>query len=259
MKTAGIKFLNETYMLDHEVISPFFTMKELIDAKKEMRQHNPANNSSYITDEGDCYKIYGKTFGANGKETSLTCYAISRLATKPVLLYPIIDNDAKKLSDKTIKTIEQMGKIKVLYNSFKMETFDTKDVSDDIRSARFVYNLLCKYGEKRCALCGCRIDQLIQAAHIWPVADIKKTNLSFDEKRDVASDAENGIWLCENHHKLFDSNLIKINKETGKVEISTSMMEGNLDFINYITTSKCIDLSSKMKEFFLLRYSRSMN
>lgn len=255
MKTAGIRFLNESYMLNKQILEPFNSMKELINTKREMRKYNPSNKSSYITDEGDCYNIYGKTFGANGKETSLTCYAISRLADKPVNLYPIIDNETTKLSDKTINTIQQMGKITVLYDTFTMELSSDKPVSEDIRSAKFIYNLLCKYGDKHCALCDCQIDSLIQAAHIWPVSDIKKTNLSFNDKKDKASDAENGIWLCENHHKLFDCNLLTINQETGDIILSDTLAENGINFINYITTLKQITLSSKMKEYFMLRYN----
>ncbi len=255
MKTAGIRFLNESYMLDKEILEPFYSMQELIETKREMRKYNPANKSSYITDEGDCYHIYGKTFGANGKETSLTCYAISQLTNKPVTLYPIIDNDTTKLSDKTINTIQQMGKIKVLYDSFAMESSSDKAVVEGIRSAKFIYNLLCKYSEKHCAMCNCQIDRLIQAAHIWPVSDIKKANLSTNDKKSKASDAENGIWLCENHHKLFDSDLLIINND-GKIAISDTLVENDMNYVNDITTIKQIKLSANMKEYLSLRYNK---
>ena len=147
-----------------------------------------------------------------------------------------------------------MGKITVLYDTFTMELSGDKPVSEDIRSAKFIYNLLCKYGEKHCALCDCQIDSLIQAAHIWPVSDIKKAKLSFNDKKDKASDAENGIWLCENHHKLFDSNLLTVNQETGDIILSDTLAENSINFINYITTLKQIKLSTKMKEYFMLRY-----
>lgn len=254
MKTAGIRFLNESFMLQNEILEPFKSMKELIEAKKEMRLRNPANKSSYITDDGNVYNIYGKTFGANGKETSLTCYAISRLADKPVVLYPIIDNETRRLSDKTVNTIQQMGKIKVLYDSFEMEMSQDKPVTEDIRSAKFIYNLLCKYGEKHCALCNCQIDSIIQAAHIWSVSDIKKAKISFEEKKLRASDADNGIWLCENHHKLFDAHLIRISHENGNVMISKTLNEESVDFINYITTLNTITLTAKMQEYLSLRY-----
>ena len=257
MKTAGIRFLNESYMLNSQVLESFKSMKELINAKREMRKYNPANKSSYITDEGDRYNIYGKTFGANGKETSLTCYAISHLADKPVTLYPIIDNETTRLSEKTINTIQQLGKITILFDTFTMDLSSDKPIVEDIRSAKFIYNLLCKYGEKHCALCDCQIDSLIQGAHIWPVSDIKKASLTLEDKKDRASDSENGIWLCENHHKLFDSNLITINQETGEVNVSNALTEKHKEFINYITTFKQISLSEKMKKYFELRNGNS--
>ena len=54
----------------------------------------------------------------------------------------------------------------------------------------------------------CKIDRIIQAAHIYPVASIRKRDdLEFEEKFKLAVDADNGMWLCENHHKLFDSGI----------------------------------------------------
>ena len=80
---------------------------------------------------------------------------------------------------------------------------------------------------------------------------------TLEDKKDRASDSENGIWLCENHHKLFDSNLITINQETGEVNVSNALTEKHKEFINYITTFKQISLSEKMKKYFELRYGNS--
>ena len=55
--------------------------------------------------------------------------------------------------------------------------------NNSLRSPRYIYNLLEKLGDKKCALCECEIPQIIQGAHIWPVADIKmNNNINQDEK-----------------------------------------------------------------------------
>ncbi len=52
---------------------------------------------------------------------------------------------------------------------------------------------------------------MVEGAHIWPVADIKRAHyLSMDSKIECATDGDNGIWACENHHKMLDEDLLNI-------------------------------------------------
>jgi len=98
--------------------------------------------------------------------------------------------------------------------------------NDSLRSPAFIYNLLEKLGDKKCALCECEIPQLIQSAHIWPVANIKRTNnINQGQKLQSAIDGDNGIWLCNNHHRLFDINMILINEE-GRLNTSQTSGKG---------------------------------
>ena len=80
MKTVGIKFLNADFGLEHTILEEYKTVKEIIDARNNLRTSNSGNHSTYITDEGNYYHIYGKTFGANQKETILLCFAIFHLS-----------------------------------------------------------------------------------------------------------------------------------------------------------------------------------
>ena len=90
-------------------------------------------------------------------------------------------------------------------------------------------------GDKKCAFCGCEIPQIIEGAHIWPVVDIKQdTTLSQDEKLACALDGENGLWLCQNHHKLLDVNILRIT-EDGKVHYRSGISGLDLLFLKYIT------------------------
>lgn len=143
--------------------------------------------------------------------------------------------------------------IEILDNSYQFDN-DTSDyIKDNLRSPRFIYNLLNKFGgEKKCVLCNCKIDRIIQAAHIYPVASIRKRDdLDFDNKLRLAVDADNGIWLCENHHKLFDSGLIWF--EDGHLVISNKLNKEDLLYIKQVTAMDRIEskyVNDRMLAFF---------
>lgn len=65
------------------------------------------------------------------------------------------------------------------------------------RDRKFRIAVLTAYGRK-CAICRCAEEKLLEAAHIVAVADGGTDN------------PENGICLCANHHIMFDKELIKI-------------------------------------------------
>ena len=86
-------------------------------------------------------------------------------------------------------------------------------------------------------LCSCEIPQIIQAAHIWSVASIKRAdNINQEDKLQFAIDGDNGIWLCNNHHKLFDVNLIFISEE-GQVKYKSDIEVNHKSYL-YDTTIK---------------------
>ena len=242
MKTIGIKFANPDYGLEHTQLIAYSSVKDMINARNNLRSANSGNHSTYITDEGDYYHIYGKTFGANQKETTLLCFAISAITDKPVKLFQIVDNDSTEISEQDKQAIIDYSKrngnkeIEVLDDSYQFDNDTSDTVKDNLRSPQFIYNLLHKFGgEKKCALCNCKIDRIIQAAHIYPVAAIRRRNdLVFSEKLRLAVDGDNGIWLCENHHKLFDSDLIWF--EEGKLCISNKLNEEDILFVKQVTT-----------------------
>ena len=77
--------------------------------------------------------------------------------------------------------------------------------------------------------------ELIQGAHIWNISDIKRNAyLSEEEKLEHATDGDNGIWLCANHHKLFDENFFTFNSY-GQIIYRNDIKERDLSYINKIT------------------------
>lgn len=72
-----------------------------------------------------------------------------------------------------------------------------RTVSQWNRDKEFRWKVLDAYG-KQCAVCRCKEEKLLEAAHIKAVADGGN------------DDVRNGICLCANHHLMFDEKLIEI-------------------------------------------------
>lgn len=236
MMTVGFKFLN-LEKLDNKIY-PFTSIDDIMYTRKNNSSKNSSNNSTYITKSGyRDFDIYGKTYGANKYETTMFCYAISKLSinNENITLYEVLEKDLKELPQSCLDVIKQMGKIKVVATDMTLEKKAFVE-NDSLRSPRYIYNLLDKLGRKKCAFCDCEIPELIQGAHIWPVSNIKKNDLmSQEEKLACATDGNNGLWLCENHHKMFDENLLMINNE-GTIVFNSSLNINDLNFVQRITT-----------------------
>ncbi|SEG23729.1 HNH endonuclease signature motif containing protein [Algoriphagus boritolerans] len=237
MKTAGTIFLNEH---DHLGISinPFNSVSDIIVQRDFNRGKNKGNASSYVTiDENGILQIFGKTYGANKYETTLLCLAIYAISSQPMELYEIQEKELIKLPKDARNVILSLG-IKVITSNLILEREEFEN-NDSLRSPTYIYNLLEKLGDKKCCLCSCEIPQIIQGAHIWPVASIKRNSaLNNDLKLKHAINGDNGLWLCNNHHKLFDINLLYISKD-GKISYKTDIEQSHEDFvINFIANKQ---------------------
>lgn len=237
MKTAGFKFLNVPVELDGQ-ITAFTSIDDIIRARKENGEKNSGNNATYIIKNGRHeYDIFGKTYGANKYDTSLICYAISMVAqlTDNITLYEYNEKDLRELPAASLSVIRDMGRINIVNIDDEIEKRELYK-NDSLRSPRFNAHLLDKLGERHCVLCDCGISEIIQGAHIWPVADIKRTpTLSLDDKLKYATDGDNGLWMCQNHHKMFDSNILLLS-ETGDVSFKSDMSDEDMKYAESITT-----------------------
>ena len=111
---------------------------------------------------------------------------------------------------------------------------------------------------KTCHACGCEVEDILEAAHLWGVSEIKKetkSNISkvlniecmrdliegeykddlFYRKYMLANSGDNGVWLCKNHHGLFDNHHYCFDSKEGKVIYNLSAEIDAIDFINKIT------------------------
>lgn len=232
MKTAGTVFLNEEDNLENEVV-PFNSVEDITAQRNLNRGRNRGNRSTYVTaDEDNTWQIYGKTYGANKYETTLLALAIHGI-TAQLELYEIPEGNLRLLPDSAREVLIALG-ITVITSNLAIER-EQYLREDSLRSPTYIYNLLEKLGDKKCALCNCEIPQIIQGAHVWPVASIKNTaNINQAEKLEFALDGDNGLWLCNNHHKLFDIHYLYLNTE-GRIKYKSNITENEGDFICNVT------------------------
>lgn len=236
MCTVGFKFLNDRETIGIR-IQPFTSIEDLIYNRKINTGKNRSNNPTYITtNSSHNIEVYGKTFGANKYETSFICYALSILCNSDqnITLHQLVEGNLTILPAPCLDVIKQMGKIEFIQSDMTLEKI-YYDNNNSLRSPRYIYNLLDKLGSKHCALCNCQIPELIQGAHIWPVSAIKKAPvLTLEQRLEYALDGENGLWLCENHHKMFDEELLTFN-EYGEVLFRDDIDKKHLKFMHEVT------------------------
>ena len=156
--------------------------------------------------------------------------------------------------------------------------YETAKSKNILRNQELFKNNLRKKGiQTKCYLCGCEIENILEAAHLWGVADIRKSsneeinevlskdymkdlidlenthhNEQFYKKYILANSGDNGVWLCSNHHGLFDSNFYCFDSSEGKILFKLSATEEDKLFFNLITSNDKLPkeiLTDKTKEF----------
>lgn len=266
MMTAGVQFLNISQYY-HRTIVPYSNVDDLIVDRRDNQIGNASNNSSYVSKSSDRIQIYAKTFGASKYESTLLAIAVSHIADRPVELFNICEQNLKVLPQSSVKTINALGNVSLYNTSLFLDKHQPADEFEraKLRSASYLYNLYNRIGYKKCALCGCEIPEIIQGAHIWGVSQISHTDGLDEETRFAhAVSGNNGLWLCQNHHKLFDANIIMIDSN-GHVRIKDSLVAKDAAFIRDTTFKTSLDdaimtddfrwyLSKRNEELNLARY-----
>ena len=251
MATIGFKFLNASDNLIIR-IQPFNSIEDIIFNRRITAEKNRSNNSTFITKANrEEIEIYGKTYGANKYETTLICYAVSMLwkTGKNIKLYEVLEGDLKELPKSSLNIINKMGKIKIIPTDMILEKKIFEREEKNLRSPHYILNLFNKLGDKKCALCNCQIPELIQGAHILPVAIIKKMYfVSLEKRLEYALDGDNGLWLCENHHKLFDQGMISFD-DNGNILLKNNLDQRNKNFISEITKNNILPIEILTEKF----------
>ena len=233
-KTLGIDIINEKD-LRMSKIQPYNTFQDWKSAKINRQQYNMANNSSYAIEDEDGYTLYGKLYGANGKESSfIACQLanIAKNANKSLKFIPVKEHGTETISQTDEALLNYYG-IDTTSGSIILHKRQSEQ-STCRKQDEFKFNLLEKYGEKKCYLCDCDIESNIIASHIHRIADIDNSPLSNEEKRRQAVDADNGFWLCANHDKMFEHGIITFDRD-GNLIINDKLKDYQVSYINYIT------------------------
>lgn len=260
--TAGVDFLNiDRYY--HSSILPYRNIDDLIIDRRDNQTSNSSNNSSYVSKSSEKIQIYAKTFGASKYESTLLAIAISHIADRPIDLFNICEQDLTRLPQASLRTIATLGNISIHNTSLYLDRREYLEQSDRtvLRSASYLYNLFSRLGTKRCALCGCEIQEIIQGAHIWGVSQIARSSeFNDDAKFDHAVSGHNGLWLCANHHKLFDSNIILFDNE-GYVRIKDDLVTDDVAFIRGTTFRTSLEARILSDEFrgYLIRRNENLD
>ena len=247
MKTVGFDFMNEDILSSK--ILPFNSVEDLITARDANRSKNSGNNSTYITyAENHTMQIYGKVYGANKYESFFICMALYNIYDKGIEFYEICEQNLSELPKSCRDVLETLHRVHLIPTDMTMERNEFEK-DNSLRSPLYTYNLLQRLGKKKCAMCDCSIPEIIQGAHIWSVSSIKKTANTLSNKLNYATDGNNGLWLCQNHHKLFDENIIRLDAN-GHISYEKAAQNSEISsYIKYITTISAIDKAILTPQF----------
>ena len=301
--TIGINILNKEELFKSEtniqdnIQKEIKSVEEWINIRSVSQERNNSNKSSYLIEDEKSYIFYGKTFGANGRESIFILYLLAKLAkneNKKIYLYEVNDNGSSAIEssmrdeDKRFKKmLEHMGiiyyidSVDYVENDNQEKILNEKD-KDARHQAEFMRNLIIKFNAerdengriitnrkgnpiikealKKCYLCDCNIQKTIIASHIQRVTDINKLNISFEEKRKKATDADNGFWLCANHDKMFEYGIIIFDEKTGLLKMNLDNL--NQEQINYIenvtknTKVSMVHFTKQLKEYLKIHNDR---
>ena len=262
LSAAGISG-NWLEFLENEP-AKFQNIEKLIGVRNRLSKKN--NNASYVyfDSEEDAFFLFLKTYGASKYESFFLALAVINIEkNKRIEIRELEEGELTGLPIWAQRHIEDVSKGRVLCHSLEMEMDEHREpvimFPPSLRTPRYRVNVLKRCGSEICAFCEEKDSRNIQAAHIWDVHKIRVLALENEdniELWDYASDGYNGLWLCSEHHRPFDSNTLLIDEE-GCILFNTMISEKVIkNFRNSITKTK-IDQKFITKQFlFYLRKRR---
>jgi len=223
------------------------------------------NPDGTISTEKYIYRF--KSLGAQTYDSGITMWTLETLAKREnknlEFLLTLEHYGFRKSSDKIKITKDLTGPVKKLLERVgininyetdeeilqernrRLSAFEKAKKSNDLRNQLlFRNNLRAKGMQMKCAVCGCDIENLLEAAHLWGVSQIKDESGNiinkvlrldcmhdlidpdFNYKDDMfykryvlVNSGDNGVWLCSNHHTMFDKNYYCFESKFGRILI----------------------------------------
>lgn len=236
--TIGINILNVDQLSLPELVpfNSYFDLKHYRDRNTGRNRHNRA---TYFSEEKGQIELFAKTFGANQMESFILALVLRRLLpNKPLILFPVVDNDARTIARKQRDILVNAGvDFGETISNIDNRNIRLDSIGPDRDTPKYHYNLLKKYGDKKCLLCGCEMEHLIIGSHIERVTDIKNSAVYSDEEKiRRIVDGENGLWLCANHDKMFEYGMIYF--KNSKLCYRNGLRETDRSFVNYSMMSE---------------------
>lgn len=285
------KYANDLLMISRTKRDNMPSYLKKINKKYNISSENDFESDldydSYKTTQNtdDLYTYTFKALGAQAYDSMLvmwTLYVLAQKEHKKIEFefssekynFRLDQTNTKMTKDfpESIKTLFTKANIQIHYvtSDEALQQFNRENTQYEIAHQNgilrnqelFKNNMREKGVPTRCYLCGCELEDILEAAHLWSVSDIKlagaetindavskigETKLLditnphhkelFYKKYMLANNGDNGIWLCKNHHGLFDRNFFCFDSEFGKILIKTSLYDGSKEFFGKTLTS----------------------
>lgn len=281
------KFCNDLSFISSKNSGNVPSYIKCIDYSYDINKETDDENESDFIDLSNQEYIYTfKTLSAEGYDSFLTMWTLSVLAEKenkklkfmfaPEKYNFRLGQEIPKFTDgftgPLIELMERIGLSQEYETSDEVRQQINREINQyevsksngTIRNQELFKNNLRKKGiQTKCYLCGCEIENILEAAHLWGIAEIKKCSAQdinkilsktcmhdlieqendhcsemFYKKYMLANSGDNGVWLCSNHHGLFDSHFYCFETETGKVIIKLDANDIDRTFFDICTNKK---------------------
>jgi hypothetical protein len=235
--TLGLYLLNEAEAMPGQQSAAFTDFSDLERARSTQRAGTAPNRSSYLVQEEDRVVIYGKLYGANAKESLVLAAAARRITNLPVQYYPVIEQSTSSVPQKTAQVLAALNIHVKTPIALQLSSTEVSEIARSTarKTARFHFNLLEKFGSKKCYMCDCTIETAIIGAHIHRVTDIDASDLSYEAKVLQATDGDNGLWLCATHDKLFEYGTVYYDGSF-TMALQKGLSADQIAYINELTT-----------------------
>lgn len=205
--------------------------------------------------------------------------------------FDFVDREARRIADKLTRPVQQLfesAHINVHYVTNE-EFFNERTMANnrylrhkaqnEPRDQELFRNNIRRIGNPvECVLCGEDNPNILEAAHVWEVNKIKTARAQeindflrindflnlidnsnehheelFYKKYVLTNAGENGIWLCRNHHGLYDQNYFCFDSEDGRILLRFNNPDDALNFSHNFRLDNCI-LNERTKPFFIKRH-----
>ena len=283
--TSLNKFINDTLVISNKNKGNRSSYMRVIDYDYDIENDEDDNDTDLeMTNTNQKYIYTFKGLGAEAYDSFISIWTLTALAkaeSKEIEFLFASEKfnfkDKKHIKETTdlpqkAKDLFKIIGLDITYENSDeiLQQIEREETQFDLAKQRgklrnqelFRNNIRAKGIPTKCCLCGCEIENILEAAHIWGVAEIKRaTNrtinetLSLTEMQDLidsdspyaeddfykryvmANSGDNGIWLCKNHHGLFDSHFYCFDATNGKIIIAIDKFsdEDTKLFFNFIT------------------------